>query len=128
MRKDKSPRKKAEWLNVNSERLQGKGHVSVASFSRSFLRSDRQEYSPSCHRLGTPKIPALLCQILVMLVCRSQQKALLALPLLTWAGLARYWSMDHARYRACHRQWRTTTWLILCRPQSGVGPAAGGAS
>lgn len=66
MRKDKSLWKKAERLNVTSERLQGKGHVSVASFSGSFLRGNRKDYSASCHRLDTPKIPALLCQALAM--------------------------------------------------------------
>jgi len=66
MRKDRSPHKKAEQLHVTSERLQGKGPVSLASFSRSFLRGDRQEYSAIYHRLDTPKMRALLCQRFVI--------------------------------------------------------------
>lgn len=138
MREDKSLQKKAERLNVTFERLQRKRQLSVASFSSSFLRGDKQEYSASCHSMDTPNIPVLFMSDIGhacphthscwVLVCRSQQKALLVLFPLAWAGLACCWSMDHARDHACWRQPRATTWLIVCRLQSGVGPAARGAS
>lgn len=106
----------------------------VVSFSKLFLRGNKQEYSASCYRLDASKIPVKnsLSDISHarpndcvhwVLVCRSQQKAFLALFRLTWACLACYWSMDCDRDHVCHQQCRTTTWPILHRPQSGAGPA-----
>lgn len=103
------------------ETLQRKGHLSVASFSKSLLRG--RNVQPGVTDWVHQKF--LHCSVkhgLFTLGVHLQEPAERS-PcslLLTWTGLAHHWSMDCARDCA----WRATTWLALLSPQSGVAPAS----
>lgn len=98
------------------EKLQRKGPLSVASFSRSFLRGNRQELSARCPRLGAPKFPAVFCRTLVRRAGCLSAGASRNLSLLPPAHLgSSATSLEHGQ---------ATTWLTLLSPQSGAGPAS----
>lgn len=82
----KSLCKKRRVVKCYYEKLQRKGLPSVASFSKSLLRSNRQECSARCPRLGAPKFPALFCGMSVMSAGRWFAGGSRKLSLLTWAG------------------------------------------